>query len=182
MSAGDRLRIEDFTIVTNVQNPAHQNLVNRALRAQPIELLDVSTSDYVAAHQNETMGMTNTYDYVMRYRLLFEPLKTFSAAAELLLSCKNKGRWRAEVDLQSTEPEVDDVIELTAPVGGTDRVGFTLNNRFLGYSAFQAYFTARSSKHFNVTPTSGVLAPYGAEGGTSFVVSFSPTEYGSREK
>ena len=108
-------------------------------------------------------------------------MKTFNSSIEFVIVCKNKGRWRAEVDLQSTEPDVDDVIDLSATVGGVDKVGFKLNNRFLGFSTFNAYFTAKSSKHFSVSPSSGVLAPYGTEG-TPFVVSFSPTEYGSREK
>lgn len=178
LAPGEKLHADQFQLVTKVANEANHALVMRALRAQPIELVEVSDQEREFAKLN---GDPCNYDYIMKYRLLFEPLKTFNSSTELLITCKNKGRWRAEIDLQSTEPDVDDVIELTAAVGGTDRVGFKLNNRFLGFSSFDAYFTAKSSKHFSVTPTSGVLAPYGAEG-TSFVVSFSPTEYGSREK
>lgn len=178
LGSSEKLYAENFTMVTKVADENNSALVSRALRAQPIELVEVSAEEREFARLN---GDPCNYDFIMRYRLLFEPLKTFNASTELLITCKNKGRWRAEIDLQSTEPDVDDIIDLTAPVGGTDRVGFKLNNRFLGFSSFDAYFTAKSSKHFSITPTSGVLAPYGAEG-TSFVVSFSPTEYGSREK
>jgi hypothetical protein len=93
---------------------------------------------------------------------------------------KNRGRWRVQTELEATEPEPDDTISLVAAVGGTDKVSFRLSNRFLGFSTFQAYFTVKSSPHFSVSPTSGVLAPYGSDG-TSFVVSFAPNIYGLKE-
>jgi hypothetical protein len=84
------------------------------------------------------------------------------------------------MELEVTEPLPDDVINLTAAVGSTDKVSFRLSNRFLGYSSFQAYFGPKSSPHFSVAPTTGVLAPYGSDG-TPFIVTFAPTEYQSRE-
>jgi hypothetical protein len=76
---------------------------------------------------------------------------------EVVLVYKNKGKWRVNVDLEATEPEPDDRIKLCAAVGSQDKVIFRLNNRFLGYSNFQAYFTAKSSTHFAVTPSSGTI-------------------------
>ena len=84
------------------------------------------------------------------------------------------------IDLDATEPEPDDTIRLTAAVGSTDKVMIRLSNRFLGYSTFQAYFTAKSSPHFTVSPSSGVLAPFGVDG-TPFIITYSPLKYASRE-
>jgi hypothetical protein len=121
-------------------------------------------------------------DIAIRYRLLFEPLRIFTTDVELIVVCMNKGRWRADVQLEALEPPPDDTISLNAKVGESDKVAFRLTNRFLGYSPYEAYFTARSSPHFTVTPSSGVLAPFGSVEGTQFVVTFSPKEYGIREK
>jgi hypothetical protein len=59
-------------------------------------------------------------------------------------------------------------------------VSFKLNNRFLGHSSFQAYYSTKSSPHFEVSPTNGVLAPHGAAP-TTFTVTFKPVEYGTIE-
>jgi hypothetical protein len=93
---------------------------------------------------------------------------------------KNRGRWRLTLDIYATDPEPDDTIILTAPIGGSDKVTFRLSNRFLGYSTFQAYFSNRSSQFFTISPTNGVLASFGSEG-TQFVVTYAPTAYGSRD-
>ena len=98
-----------------------------------------------------------------------------------MVKCNGKGRWRASIDLEATDPDPDDVIRLTAAVGNQDRVSFNLSNRFLGLSSFQAFFSAHSSTHFSVSPTSGVLALFGTDG-TQFIVTFAPVDYGGREK
>ena len=157
----------DFSVEIATPDPKQRALVTRAFRIQPLSLIEVHVSDF---------------SHAFRCRLLFEPLRVFSADVEIILSCKNKGRWRAEVELDALDPPFDDSIMLTAPVGGTDHVSFKLSNRFLGYSPFEAYFSARSSPHFTVSPSSGVLAPFGSAEGTKFVVTFSPKEYGIREK
>jgi hypothetical protein len=108
-------------------------------------------------------------------------LKSFKASVNLIISLKNKGRWKSAVDIFSNDAEPDDNINLVAAVGGVDRVSFKLCNRFLGYSTFQAYFSAKSSPFFSVSPSSGVLAPFGSEG-TTLVVSYAPTQFGSRDQ
>ena len=163
---GESLTTADFVIELGVDEK-WKSTVNRTFRVQPVDL--VRLTDDV------------TTDYAMKYRLLFEPLRTFNATVQLMVMCEGRGRWRAEAELNATDPEPDDVIELTAAVGSSDKVSFRLSNRFLGYSSFQAYFSVHSSPHFSVTPTSGVLAPYGSDG-THFVVSFAPARYGGREK
>merc|ERR1711988_1630212 len=69
---------------------------------------------------------------------------------------------------------------MIAPVGGNDFAKFRLSNRFLGLSHFDAYFTKDSSPHFKVSPTNGVLAPYGTNG-TEFTVNFNPMVYGTKD-
>ena len=168
LKAGDVVSTAEFSLELVVADKS-KPLVARSFRAQPIEL--VTLPETHAAHGT---------DFILRYRLLFEPLRTFSASIEMLLESKNRGRWRLELEVEGTEPEPDDVIALCAAVGSTDKVSFRLSNRFLGYSTFQAYFSVKSSPHFSVSPTAGVLAPYGSDGST-FVVSFAPATYGLRE-
>ena len=45
------------------------------------------------------------------------------------------------------------------------------------YAEFTAHFTAESAAEFGVNPKQGMLEPYGKDG-TTFIVSFTPTEYG----
>ena len=153
--------ISDFSLEI-VSDPKHKNLIDRALRILPVELIETEASNFK-----------------LKYRVLFEPLKSFTDSVELIVYCK-RGRWRAVIDLEATDPIPDDTVNLTAAVGGVDKVGFRLSNRFLGFSSFQARFSAKSSAHFSVTPSSGVLAPYGVEG-TPFVISFAPLSYGAKE-
>ena len=147
------------------------HLINRSFRAQFVEIVQLS--------DEEAAGVNSSY--VLKMRLLFEPLKEFMSFVEMVVELKNKGRWRVRVQLHGTEPEPDDTIRLTAAVGGIDKVAFRLSNRFLGPSSYQAYFTAKSSLHFSISPSSGVLQPYGSEG-SPFVVTFAPLEYGGRDQ
>jgi hypothetical protein len=166
--AGPSVDDFSFDLITDAKvKPA----LNRCLRIQPIEV--------VSGSADGTGSVVNT-DFVVRYRALFEPLRVLQATVEMVVHCKNRGRWRALLELEATEPSPDDTVRMTAAVGSTDKVSFRLSNRFLGYSPFQAYFAPRSSPHFSVYPSAGVLAPFGSEG-TQFVVTFSPTDYRTRE-
>jgi hypothetical protein len=146
--------------------PQHTVVITRALRVQPLELIRI---DDVTA------------SYAIKYKIRFEPLKVFSTIVNITISCKSLGRWKAELDVESSQPEPDDVIRLRAGVGSSDSVSFRLNNRFLTYSPFKCYFAPRSSTRFSVTPVTGILPPYGAEG-SAFTVTFSPTEYGNFQR
>ena len=163
--------LSDFSIET-VVDPRYKDQLARALRILPVQLIETE--------EEMTSPLKASSNFKLKYRVLFEPLKTLNASVEVIISCKDRGRWRVIIDLEGTEPAPDDTIKLVAAVGATDKVTFKLSNRFLGYSSFQAYFSAKSSVHFSVSPTSGVLAPFGAEG-TPFVVSFSPLGYGNKE-
>ena len=172
MEEDNRLQASDF----NVEIVGDKNVqqITRAFRVQPLELRRLSE-----AERTETEGAEDA-EYAMKYRLIFEPLRSFASQVELVVECKNRGRWRAQVELEAGDPEADDVIALVAPVGGSDQVKFRLSNRFLGFSNFNAYFMPKSSPHFTVSPPSGVLAPYGSDG-SEFVITFKPVTYGIRE-
>jgi hypothetical protein len=171
---GENLVANDFS-VEFIVDPKYQALVNRSFRAQMLQIVDAADLDGYVSH--DILGEQKRTDYYAKYRLLFEPLRTFTTTAEVIVACKSRGRWKLSLEMESTDPEPDDVICLTAPVGGADRVSFRLSNRFLGLSNFEAYFTAKSSPHFAVSPATGVLAQYGSEG-TPFVITFAPAEYG----
>lgn len=173
LAPGDKILSSDFSVEINVPDARLRTLVLRAFRAQPLELVERLTPP-------PAEGDTSAVDYIMRYRLLFEPLRSFTTTIEIIIVCRNRGRWRLQLDLDAADPEPDDTIRLTAAVGQRDQVTFRLSNRFLGFSTFEAYFNARSSAHFSVSPATGVLAPFGSDG-TPFVVSFAPPEYGSVE-
>ena len=160
--------VQDFTIKTEIENPELKKCVQRAFRIVPINLTETSDVDRPAL------------EIGVKCRILFEPLIEMNTSIEIILSNKIRGQWRSQVALESTPPDPDDVIELVAPVGGEDQVSFRLSNRFLGFSQFTAFFEMRSSPHFSCTPTSGVLAPYGSSG-TSFVVSYTPMQYGMND-
>lgn len=162
------LSVEDFTIETQIENPELKKCVQRAFRIVPIAITETSDVDRPAL------------EIGVKCRILFEPLIEMNTSIEIILSNKIRGQWRSQVALESTPPNPDDVIELSAPVGGEDQITFRLCNRFLGFSQFTAFFEMRSSSHFSCTPTSGVLAPYGSAG-TPFVVTYSPMQYGMND-
>jgi len=170
----NELDLENFSVEVKTDDK-NKSLVMRSFRIQAVELLKISPSEAAAWPGHEAT------EYAMKYRLLFEPLRTFSTEVEVVISCHDRGKWKLQMDLEALEPLPDDTIKLTAPVGGVDRVSFKLNNRFLGYSNFKAYFSVKSSPHFTVSPSSGVLAPYGSSDGTKFVITFSPLGYGTVE-
>lgn len=172
LSTDEHLKLRDFTVEIRPLDTSQKNLIARTFRIQTLEVVELSSEDDDSTH---------LADFAIRYRLLFEPLRVFNGDLEIIVVCKNKGRWRAQLYLEALDPEPDDTIFLQAAVGDVDKVSFRLTNRFLGFSPYEAYFTSRSSPHFTVSPSSGVLAPFGSVEGTQFVVSYAPREYGMRE-
>lgn len=61
----------------------------------------------------------------------FLPLKAFKAPCELVVNKSSGGRWRHGVVLESTEPEVDDVIVIEALLNSTSSVSFKLTNQYV---------------------------------------------------
>lgn len=157
------LSLADFVIETNVLDLKYRNLVERGFRVQTLDIVDLENNS--SAH------------YALKCRLLFEPLKTFDTTVDLRIVAKGRGQWKLSLDLEATDQIPDDVVVMRCPVGKVDKVSFSVSNRFLGFSPFQAYITGKASSYFSVMPSSGILAPFGSEG-TKFIITYSPTEYG----
>jgi hypothetical protein len=174
LMSDSELQLSDFSVELTIEDSL-KSLVQRTFKAQPLELIhhsvQVNSEEYYAPGKGPV-------DFSLRTRLIYEPLKVFTTRVEATVHCRNRGKWRVLLDLDSTDPEPDDVIKLCAPVGGTDQVTFRLSNRFLGYSKFDAFFSSKSSPHFSVFPGTGTLPPFGSSEGAPFTVSFAPHEYG----
>jgi hypothetical protein len=108
-------------------------------------------------------------------------MKPFATSVQLVVLRNGGGRWPFELQLEASEPDIDDTILVEAPLRTTGSVSFKLINRTSTdeFSNFQAFFSSDSSTCLSVSPSSGVLAPESA-GGTNFMVSFTPVEYGQR--
>ncbi|GBG28496.1 Cilia- and flagella-associated protein 65 [Hondaea fermentalgiana] len=115
---------------------------------------------------------------VIPFKVSFHPLKPFSTSVDLLISKRSGGRWRFQIRLDAAEPVIDDVIEVQASLHHTASVSFQLKNQFNVPAPFEAYLTVESAYQFSVYPTNGVLPPVDGQEGSTFVVSFTPTEYG----
>merc|ERR1719229_2124975 len=110
-------------------------------------------------------------------KVRFAPLRPFVAMCKLVITRSSGGRWRFDLKLEATEPEVDDTISIQSPLNKPASVAFRLSNHTSVYSEFDAFFDAESAYEFTVQPTSGVLEPAGTSG-TTFVITYKPTEYG----
>merc|ERR1719161_2536405 len=120
-------------------------------------------------------GASNKQEVHLAVR--FAPLRPFISLCNLVISKASGGRWRFDVKLEATEPEVDDVIQIQSPLNKPASVAFRLCNHSSAYSEFDAFFDAESAYEFSVQPTAGVLEPAGSAG-TTFIVTYKPTEYG----
>jgi hypothetical protein len=110
-------------------------------------------------------------------RVHLAPLRPFVALCNLVITRASGGRWRFDVKLEATEPEVDDTISIQSPLNKPASVAFRLCNHTNAYAEFDAFFDAESAYEFTVQPTAGVLEPAGTSG-TTFIITYKPTEYG----
>merc|ERR1740121_1579087 len=110
-------------------------------------------------------------------KVRFSPLRPFVAMCNLVITRASGGRWRYDLKLEATEPEVDDTISIQSPLNKPASVAFRLSNHTSVYAEFEAFFDAESAYEFTVSPTSGVLEPSGTSG-TTFIITYKPTEYG----
>jgi hypothetical protein len=113
----------------------------------------------------------------LKFNLTFEPLRPLNSVIEFLIHRQNGGVWKYQLELEATEPEIDDDITISSLLGQPSSVTFSLTNQFTQYTPFKAYFTPDSALEFSVEPKSGLLEPYGSAG-TQFVVSYTSTAYG----
>jgi hypothetical protein len=188
--------IPDFSVETIVEKK-FKNQMDRGLRILPLKLVEkiqinerntVRNKGEIEEKGDEKgvieelneKSIIPSSDFSLICEVLFEPLRYVNTTAELIVWCKGRGRWRVTIDLIATDPGPEGSVKLIAAVGSTDTQTFKLNNRFMGKSVFEAYFTSGSNSHFSVVPKSGYLAPFGDDG-TLFTVIFSPQAYGTKE-
>jgi len=114
---------------------------------------------------------------VCRVKVVFEPLKSVRCKVQIQIARASGGRWRYDMELVASQPDVDDVIKIEGTMDRTTSISFRLTNQFDKQAPYQAYFSVESPPEFTVTPSVGMLDAYGSEG-TNFVVSFSPKVYG----
>jgi len=105
------------------------------------------------------------------------PLKPLKAHVGLVVRQASGGRWKYELMLQASAPEVDDVIMMESTLNKTSSVSFALANAFAAEAEFTATFSAESPTVFSVRPSSGTLPRVGSPG-QQFIIDFTPYEYG----
>lgn len=161
-SPGDRL--DDALSCRLEVPPQHQALVDKCFA---IGLEDDTEQATVLFMDKEKVSL----------KVNFSPLRPFVALCNLVITRASGGRWRFDLKLEATEPEVDDTILIQSPLNKPASVAFRLSNHKSVYSGFDAFFDAESAYEFTVQPTSGVLEPAGSNG-TTFVITYKPMEYG----
>ncbi|CAE7260414.1 CFAP47 [Symbiodinium sp. CCMP2456] len=153
--------------------PQHQAMVSKCFDIS----LDSEAPVRTASSQASKARSARTADGQVMLKVAFSPLRPFVALCNLVITRASGGRWRFDLKLEATEPEVDDIISIQSPLNKPASVAFRLNNHTSVYSEFEAFFDAESAYEFTVQPTAGVLEPAGTSG-TTFVVTYKPTEYG----
>jgi hypothetical protein len=136
------------------------------------ELKDKDIPQNFERNNSIAMDSRNLY-----FKVEFSPLRPFTGVAQLLIRKEGGGIFRYELQVESTSPEVDDIIEIHSQINSTESVSFRLTNIFAQTTPFEAYFTSESPQDFTVSPSRGHLTAYGYEG-TQFVLSFSANHYG----
>jgi hypothetical protein len=145
----------------------YQAIVNRCF--------DIMIADNPEATSKGKEKTNSGKEVSLRVRLA--PLRPFVALCNLVITRATGGRWRFDVKLEATEPDVDDTISIQSPLNKPASVAFRLCNHTNAYAEFDAFFDAESAYEFTVQPTAGVLEPAGTSG-TTFVITYKPTEYG----
>ncbi|XP_064167628.1 cilia- and flagella-associated protein 47-like [Anguilla rostrata] len=118
----------------------------------------------------------------LSFSIVFAPCKPTRCAAEVAVQCITGGLWKFPIMLISTEPQVDDVINIEAAgLNKTSGVGFRLTSQSRYPEPFTARLLPGSGPEFQVTPQSGELLPVGSPG-TLLTVTFTPSMYSKRHQ
>jgi len=152
---------EEFDFKLAVEEPEYQKVMDRAIR--------ITLANPVISNK----------DIPLEFKLTFEPLRPVEVSTHLIIIKKSGGRWKYPMKFIVSEPQVDDVIKIQSSINRTATVAFKITNQFEVSADFKAYMSVDSPEVFSVSPRHGVLEPLGsATGGTEFLVSFTPLEYG----
>ena len=87
-----------------------------------------------------------------RYKLIFEPQKTVSAKVELAIEKNTGGRWKFELRLEATQPDVDGSITIQAGPGKSALGELALFSPTDQLEHFTCHFSHDSSISFDVSP------------------------------
>lgn len=88
-----------------------------------------------------------------RYKLIFEPQKTVAAKVGMVVEKSTGGRWRFELKLEATQPEVDGSVTILAAPGQSALGSVLLYSPTDQPQAFTCHFTHDSSISFDVSPS-----------------------------
>ena len=88
-----------------------------------------------------------------RYKLIFEPQKTVSAKVGMIVEKSTGGRWRFELKLEATQPEVDGSVTIQAAPGQSALGPVLLYSPTQQPQPFTCHFTHDSSISFDVSPS-----------------------------
>ncbi len=90
---------------------------------------------------------------MVRYKVIFEPQKTVSAKVEMVVEKSTGGRWRFELRLEATQPDVDGSITIQAAPGQSALGPVQLYSPTDQPEPFTCHFTHDSSISFDVSPS-----------------------------
>jgi len=124
-----------------------------------------------------SLDKSKTKSALCKLMLTFEPLKPVRSKIEIRITQQKGGRWKFILELIATEADIDDVIKLEGVMNMSSSVSFRQTNQFDIETSFRAFFSAESPSEFTISPTSGILEPYGSEG-SNFIITFLPRTYG----
>ena len=88
-----------------------------------------------------------------RYKVIFEPQKTVSAKVGLVVERSTGGRWRFELRLEATQPDVDASVTIHAAPGQSALGQVLLYSPTDHPQPFTCHFTHDSSTSFDVSPS-----------------------------
>eukprot|EP00873_Tetraselmis_striata_P026074 jgi/Tetstr1/446338/TSEL_033880.t1 len=100
----------------------------------------------------------------LRYSVVFHPQKTMSCMVDLIITKKSGGRWRFEMQLEASQPDLDGELVIEAGVGQLGRLPLYLYAQGEQPVEFTAKLTTDSDLDLEVQPRSGLLFPRDEDG------------------
>ena len=88
-----------------------------------------------------------------RYKVIFEPQKTVAAKVGMVVEKSTGGRWRFELRLEATQPDVDGSVTIHAAPGHSALGPVMLYSPTNQPQPFTCHFTHDSSISFDVCPS-----------------------------
>jgi len=114
----------------------------------------------------------------LTYKVRFAPQRMFNADVEFIVHKNSGGRWRFEMQLQASEPDLDGVLTIEAAMDQTATVPIQLFSSSDKPQPFTASFTSDTPIQFNVLPQRGMLPPAGQQGPPPLQVTYTCRDFG----